>query len=184
MNDTAPRPALPAVQVRNSRDDDLPGIQAIYAHHVLHGTGTFEIDPPSLEDMTRRRADVLGNRFPWLVAERDGVLLGYAYANHFRTRPAYRFTVEDSIYIAPQAVGQGVGRLLMTALLGACEARGCRQVLAVIGDSGNTASIALHAAAGFRMTGTLVAVGWKFGRWLDVVMMQYECGEGARSAPP
>ena len=111
MNDTAPRPALPAVQVRNSRDDDLPGIQAIYAHHVLHGTGTFEIDPPSLEDMTRRRADVLGNRFPWLVAERDGVLLGYAYANHFRTRPAYRFTVEDSIYIAPQAVGQGVGRL-------------------------------------------------------------------------
>ncbi len=183
MNDTVPRPSVPALLVRNSRDDDLPAIQAIYSHHVLEGTGTFEIDPPSLDEMTRRRADVLANRFPYLVAEHDAQVLGYAYANFFRARPAYRFTVEDSIYIAPQAVGRGVGKQLLQALLGACEARGCRQVLAVIGDSRNTGSIALHAACGFKMAGILRATGWKFDQWLDVVMMQYEAGDGARTAP-
>jgi len=183
MNDTAPGSAASALQVRDSREEDLPAIQAIYAHHVTHGTGTFELDPPSLDEMTRRRSDVLGNRFPYLVAERDGQVIGYAYANFFRARPAYRFTVEDSIYIAPQAIGQGVGRQLLQALLTACEARGCRQVLAVIGDSRNTGSIALHAACGFKMAGILRATGWKFERWLDVVMMQYEAGEGERSAP-
>ena len=183
MNNTAPRSRPPGVLVRNSRDDDLPSIQAIYAHHVCHGTGTFEIDPPSLEEMTRRHADVLKNGFPYLVAEREGEVLGYAYANFFRTRPAYRFTVEDSIYISPQAIGQGIGKQLLRGLLDECTARGVRQVLAVIGDSANTGSIALHAACGFRMAGLLRASGWKFERWLDVVMMQYEAGEGERSAP-
>jgi len=189
MNDTASRtpnrsrPVSSSVTVRDSRDDDLPAIQAIYAHHVLHGTGTFELEPPTLEEMTRRRADVLGNGFAWLVAEHEGTVLGYAYVNWFRTRPAYRFTVEDSIYIAPEAIGRGVGRQLLEALLARCDQRGCRQVLAVIGDSANTGSIALHAACGFRMAGSLRAVGWKFGRWLDVVMMQYEAGEGDRSPP-
>lgn len=183
MNDTASRPGASPITVRDSRDDDLPRIQAIYAHHVLHGTGTFELDPPALAEMGRRRADVLGNGFAWLVAEREGEVLGYAYANWFRTRPAYRFTVEDSIYVAPEAIGRGVGRRLLEALLARCAQRGCRQVLAVIGDSANTGSIALHAACGFRMAGSLRAVGWKFGRWLDVVMMQYEAGEADRSRP-
>ena len=183
MNDTASRQGASPITVRDSRDDDLPRIQAIYAHHVLHGTGTFELEPPSLAEITRRRADVLGNGFSWLVAQRGEALLGYAYANLFRTRPAYRFTLEDSIYIAPEAVGQGVGRRLLEALLADCQARGCRQVLAVIGDSGNQASIALHAACGFEMNGVLRSVGWKFGRWLDVVMMQRALGEGADSSP-
>lgn len=183
MEDTRSGPAAPALMVRDSRDEDVPAIQAIYAHHVLHGTGTFELEPPSLEEMGRRRADVLANRFPYLVVESQGRVMGYAYANFFRTRPAYRFTVENSIYIAPDAVGRGIGRQLLPALLTACEARGCRQVLAVIGDSDNTASIALHAACGFQHSGLLRSVGWKFERWLDVVLMQYDAGEGSRSAP-
>ena len=183
MNDTASRQGASQVAVRDSRDDDLPRIQAIYAHHVLHGTGTFELEPPSLDEMRRRRADVRGTGFAWLVAEHEGQVLGYAYVNWFRTRPAYRFTVADSIYVAPEAIGRGVGRRLLEALLARCAQRGCRQVLAVIGDSANTGSIALHAACGFRMAGSMRAVGWKFGRWLDVVMMQYEAGEADRTPP-
>ena len=183
MNDTRTQPVTSPISVRPSQDDDLPRIQAIYAHHVLHGTGTFELEPPSLAEITRRRADVLGNGFAWLVAQRGDTVLGYAYANLFRTRPAYRFTLEDSIYIAPEAMGQGLGRRLLEALLADCQARGCRQVLAVIGDSGNQGSIALHAACGFEMNGVLRAVGWKFGRWLDVVMMQRALGEGDGSSP-
>lgn len=174
-------PAAPIV--RNSRDDDLPRIHDIYRHHVLHGTGSFELDPPSLQEMTRRRADVLANGFPYLVAERDGVVTGYAYANHFRPRPAYRFSVENSIYVAPDAIGQGIGRRLLETLIARCEAVGCRQMLAVIGDSFNTGSIALHAACGFRMAGLFRASGWKFDRWLDTVLMQRELGDADRTPP-
>jgi L-amino acid N-acyltransferase YncA len=167
-----------AVMVRDSVDADLPAIQAIYRHHVEHGTGSFELEPPDLAEMTRRRADVLHNGFPYLVAQVDGQVLGYAYANYFRTRPAYRFTVEDSIYIDKDAVGRGIGRALLRELLARCEARGCRQMLAVIGDSANVASIGLHAACGFRFAGVMRASGWKFERWLDTVFMQRDLGPG------
>jgi L-amino acid N-acyltransferase YncA len=174
MNDTV---------IRDSRHEDLARIQAIYAHHVQQGTGSFELEAPSLQEMDARRADVLANGFPWLVAEIDGTVAGYAYANFFRTRPAYRFTVEDSIYIDPQAIGKGIGRRLLDALLARCEAAGCRQMIAVIGDSANVASIALHAAGGFRFAGTMRATGWKFNRWLDTVIMQRELGDCDRRAP-
>jgi phosphinothricin acetyltransferase len=170
--------------IRDSRDDDLAAIRAIYAHHVRTGTGSFELEPPSLEEMGRRRADVLANGFPYLVVERDGRVVGYAYANHFRARPAYRFMVENSIYVSHDATGQGIGRPLLQALIDRCEAAGCRQMLAVIGDSANIGSIALHARCGFRFAGVVRASGWKFDRWLDTVFMQRELGEAERSAPP
>jgi L-amino acid N-acyltransferase YncA len=166
--------------IRDSRDEDLPEIQAVYAHHVLHGGGSFELQPPSLDEMRSRRADVLKNGFPYLVAAAGGVVLGYAYASFFRTRPAYRFTVEDSVYVAPSAHRRGVGRQLLVELVRRCEAAGCRQMLAVIGDSANTGSIALHSACGFRFAGTMRSTGWKFGRWLDTVIMQKELGAGDR----
>lgn len=173
--------AAPALSLRPSTDADLPAITAIYAEAVLHGTGTFELEPPDMAEMARRRDDVLSKGLPWLVAERGGPggqVLGYAYANHFRPRKAYRFCLEDSIYLAPAARGQGVGRLLLTELLGRCEAAGARQMLAVIGDSANAGSIGVHAALGFAHTGVLKASGWKFGRWLDVVLMQRSLGHG------
>jgi L-amino acid N-acyltransferase YncA len=168
--------------IRPSTDADVVGIAAIYAHHVLHGAGTFELEPPDAAEMQRRRADVLAKPLPWLVAERDGELLGYAYANHFRPRRAYRFCLEDSVYVAPEAQGQGVGRLLLAELLARCAALGARQMLAVIGDADNAGSIGLHRALGFRDAGVLQASGWKFGRWLDVVLMQRALGEGSASA--
>lgn len=167
-----------ALLIRPSRSPDLPAISAIYAHNVLHGTGTFELEAPDEAEMGRRREDVLGKGLPWLVAERDGEVLGYAYANHFRPRRAYRFCVEDSIYLHPHARGQGVGRLLLAELIGQCEARGARQMLAVIGDAGNAASIGVHRTLGFEHTGVLKAAGWKFDRWLDVVLMQRPLGLG------
>jgi phosphinothricin acetyltransferase len=133
--------------------------------------------------MARRREDVLGKGLPWLVAERDGRVLGYAYANQFRPRPAYRFCLEDSIYLAPQAQGQGVGKLLLAELIARCEARGARQMLAVIGDSANAGSIGVHRACGFEPAGVLKSAGWKFGRWLDVVLMQRTLGQGDSVAP-
>ena len=169
------------VVVRDSTDADLPRIHAIYAWHVQHGTGSFELEPPSPEEMARRRADVLGHGLPWLVAEVDGRVVGYAYANWFRLRPAYRFTVENSIYVDHESRRGGVGRALLGELIGRCEARGLRQMVAVIGDSGNTGSIGLHAACGFRFSGVLRASGWKFDRWLDTVLMQRELGAGDRS---
>jgi L-amino acid N-acyltransferase YncA len=169
------------LRIRDSLADDLPALQAIYAHHVRHGTGSFELEPPSPDEMRRRRDDVLANGFPYLVATEEAAVLGFAYANFFRTRPAYRFTVENSIYLAPGAHGRGVGKRLLQALLARCEAAGCRQVIAVIGDSANTGSIALHAACGFRFAGTLRSTGWKFDRWLDTVLMQKELGSGDRT---
>ncbi len=162
--------------IRPSTAADLPAIAAVYAWNVEHGTGTFELEPPDEAEMARRRDDVLSKGLPWLVAERNGRVLGYAYANHFRPRRAYRFCLEDSIYLADAARGQGVGRLLLAELMARCEAAGARQMLAVIGDSANAGSIGVHRALGFEHTGVLRSAGWKFGRWLDVVLMQKSLG--------
>jgi phosphinothricin acetyltransferase len=164
--------------IRPSLEGDIAAIQQIYEHAVLHGTGTFETEAPDRAEMTRRRTEVLSRSLPYLVAERDGQVLGYAYANYFRPRLAYRFFVEDSIYLAPAAQGQGVGRALLAELIARCEAAGARQMVAVIGDSQNKGSIGLHEALGFAHTGLLKASGWKFGRWLDVVLMQRQLGLG------
>jgi phosphinothricin acetyltransferase len=171
-------------QIRPSRPDDLPEITDIYADAVRHGTGTFELEEPNTAEMARRRDDVLSKGLPWLVAVEGGAVLGYAYANHFRPRRAYRFCLEDSIYLAPGARGRGVGKALLADLMLRCEALGARQMLAVIGDSANAASIALHRRAGFEDAGILKASGWKFGRWLDVVLMQRALGPGATTSPP
>jgi phosphinothricin acetyltransferase len=160
------------MEIRDARDGDLPAIQSIYAHHVLHGLGTFETEPPDEDEMRSRWRQITAAGFPYLIAAEDDVVAGYAYANHFRTRAAYRQTVEDSIYVAPAAIGRGVGRALLNALIERCRALGLQQMLAVIGDSGNTASIGVHAACGFEPVGTMKAVGRKFDRWVDVVIMQ------------
>lgn len=169
--------------IRPSTDADLPAITAIYGWNVLNGLGTFEEDPPSLEEMSRRRASFLERGLPYLVAEEDGVVLGYAYAGPFRLRAAYRYTVEDSIYVSPDAVGKGVGRALLTALIAACEALGLRQMVAVIGDSGNAASIGLHTAMGFEKRGIFPDMGHKFGRWVDLVWMQRPLNGGGARQP-
>ena len=176
-------PPVAGLKIRPSRPEDLPAITAIYAWNVAHGTGTFELEAPDLAEMTRRRDDVLSKGLPWLVAERDSQVLGYAYANHFRPRRAYRFCLEDSIYLADAARGQGVGRLLLAELVARCEAQGARQMLAVIGDSANAGSIGVHQALGFQHTGLLKSAGWKFGRWLDVVLMQRALGQGDATSP-
>jgi L-amino acid N-acyltransferase YncA len=168
------RPAAPA---------DLPAITAVYGWNVQNGTGTFELEAPDLAEMTRRHADVAAKGLPWLVAERAGQVLGYAYANHFRPRRAYRFCLEDSIYLAPEAQGQGAGRLLLAELMARCEAAGTRQMLAVIGDSANVGSIGVHRTLGFEQVGLMKSVGWKFGRWLDVVVMQKSLGQGDAQTP-
>jgi L-amino acid N-acyltransferase YncA len=173
----------PALLIRPAAAADLPAVTAVYAHNVLHGTGTFELDPPDLAEMTRRHADVTGKRLPWLVAESAGQVLGYAYANHFRPRPAYRFCLEDSIYLHADARGRGVGRLLLAELIAQCQAAGARQMLAVIGDAANAGSIGVHAALGFVHTGVLKSAGWKFGQWRDVVLMQRALGQGDGTAP-
>ncbi len=174
---------MTALLIRPSRDDDDAAVTAIYAHHVHHGTGTFELDAPDEAEMARRRADVLGKGLPWLVAEDAGRVVGYAYANHFRPRRAYRFCLEDSIYLHPDAQGRGFGRALLAELIGRCTAAGARQMLAVIGDSANAGSIGVHRACGFEPCGQFSAAGWKFGRWLDVVLMQRVLGDGAATAP-
>lgn len=171
------------ILIRPSRDGDIAAIQVIYAHAVTHGTASFEIDPPDLQEMTARRQRLVDAGYPYLVAERAGGVVGYAYAGPYRPRPAYRFSVENSIYVAPEMKGHGVGRRLLDALIVAAEARGYRQMIAVIGDSGNAASITLHTRAGFRMIGTFEAAGFKFGRWLDSVFMQRALGDGATTTP-
>jgi L-amino acid N-acyltransferase YncA len=169
--------------LRSATENDIPAIQAIYAHWVLHGTASFEIDPPDVQEIARRRADVVSKSLPYLIAERDGDVTGYAYANWFRPRPAYRFTVENSVYVHPDAHRGGIARLLMTELLARCEQAGARQMIAAIGDSANEKSIGLHAAMGFTHIGTLRSTGWKFGRWLDTVLMQKQLGAGDTIAP-
>lgn len=175
--------STPALLIRPSTPADLPAITAIYEWNVLHGTGTFELDAPDEAEMARRREDVLSKGLPWLVVQRDGVVLGYAYANHFRPRKAYRFCLEDSVYLAPEAKGQGLGRLLLAELLARCEAAGARQMLAVIGDSANLGSIGVHRALGFEHIGVMKAAGWKFDEWRDVVIMQKALGQGSATEP-
>ncbi|HWI84091.1 GNAT family N-acetyltransferase [Ramlibacter sp.] len=169
--------------IRPSRDQDLPAITAIYAHHVLHGTGTFETTPPTQEDMAARRADVLAKGLPYLVVEDAGRVLGFAYCQWFKPRPAYRFSAEDSIYLDPQAAGRGLGGQLLQALSGRAEACGIRKLIAVIGDSANAASIGVHRSVGFTPAGVIRSCGWKFDRWLDIVLMEKALGAGD-AAPP
>jgi len=172
---------LPALLIRPSSDADLASITQIYAHHVMHGTGSFELDAPDLAEMTRRRSDVLVKGLPFLVASRGAEVLGFAYAGNFRPRPAFRFMAEDSVYIHAEHAGQGLGRALLSELMRHCEALGIRQMLAVIGDSANAGSIGLHRSLGFAQTGILKASGWKHGRWLDTVFMQKALGAGDSS---
>lgn len=168
------RPSLPA---------DVPAIAAIYGHHVLTGFGSFEEEPPSAEDMAGRREAIVARSLPYLVAEDAGRVLGFAYAGPFRPRAAYRYTVEDSVYVADDAQGRGAGRALLAELIAQCEAQGLRQMVAVIGDSGNEGSIALHRALGFSDIGVAQGLGFKHGRWVDIVWMQRALNGGAASAP-
>jgi L-amino acid N-acyltransferase YncA len=171
------------IKIRPSQDADIQALTAIYSHHVLHGTGTFEITPPTEPDMAARRADVLSKGLPYLVAEDKSGVLGFAYCNWFKPRPAYRFSAEDSIYLAPQAHGKGLGRLLLQELMAQAERAGVRKLIAVIGDSANLGSIGVHRSCGFTHVGVLGACGWKFERWLDVVMMECAIGQGQTTAP-
>ena len=175
---------MDAINLRAATPDDLPTITAIYAEAVLHGSASFELTPPTEAEMGQRMEAIVAGGFPYLVATLDGAILGYAYAGPYRTRPAYRFTVEDSIYLDPSARGRGVGKRLLAALIAACEARGDRQMIAVIGDSANQGSIRLHRSAGFEPAGLLKSVGWKHGRWIDSVLMQRALGVGDGEAPP
>lgn len=172
---------MTAPDIRDACPADLEQIQAIYAHHVLNGTGTFEEVPPSVEEITARHAAGVAAGHVWLVAEDATGVLGYAYYGAFRARSAYRFIAEDSVYVREDQRGQGLGKMLVAALLERAEARGIRQMLALIGDSENTGSIGMHASLGFARAGVMRAVGWKFGRWLDVVIMQKALGEGDRT---
>ena len=174
---------MPSLEIRPTTVADLPSITEIYAHEVREGTATFELVAPDLAEMTRRFQALAGGGFPYLVAELDGSIAGYAYASSYRPRPAYRFTVENSVYLRPATHRRGIGRQLLERLITECETRGFRQMIAVIGDSANAASIGVHAACGFQLIGTHPNVGLKFGRWLDTVMMQRELGEGASSVP-
>jgi L-amino acid N-acyltransferase YncA len=169
--------------IRPSRGDDIPEIAAIYAYHVLHGVGSFEEEPPSAGEMGRRRDEILSRGLPYLVAERGGRVVGYCYAGLFRPRSGYRFTLEDSIYVDPAEVGRGLGRALLEQVIARCETLGYRQMVAVIGGRETVASIRLHEALGFIHTGVFEAVGFKFGRWIDVVMMQRALGVGAATLP-
>jgi phosphinothricin acetyltransferase len=174
---------MSAVSVRSATPADVPAITRIYAHAVKHGTASFELEPPDEAEMARRQRTLLDGGYPYLVAEIDGALAGYAYAGPYRPRPAYRFSVEDSIYIDPNAQRRGVGRVLLEHLIEECERRGFRQMIAVIGDSAQAPSIELHRALGFRMIGAVQNVGYKFGRWLDSVNMQRPLGAGATTKP-
>ncbi len=172
------------MDLRDAAPADLPAITAIYAHHVLHGTGTFEEKPPDEAEMARRIAAVQDQGWPWLVAEEGGLILGFAYLSQFRPRSAYRYAGEDSVYVRDDIRGQGVGKALVAALLRRAEECGFRQVFAVIGDSENVGSIGLHVSLGFRQVGLMRSAGAKFGRWVDVVTMQRAVGQGDRDPPP
>ncbi len=178
MTDAAP------LVIRDATDADMAAIQAIYAHHVKTGGGSFEYDPPDAAEMTRRRDVVIGGGYPYIVAEAEGEILGYAYAGAYRPRRAYRYTVENSVYVAARAHRRGVGRALLAELIRRCTEAGFRQMIAVIGDSDNQGSIGLHRKMGFREVGTVENVGFKFGRWLDSVTMQLALGDGGETLPP
>src|SRR5450830_189546 len=169
--------------IRPSLASDIAQITAIYAQHVKHGTGTFEVEPPSEADMALRRDDVISKGLPYLVVAEGDQVLGYAYCNWFKPRPAYRFSAEDSIYLADEAMGQGLGRALLAELTAQAEKAGVRKLIAVIGDSANHGSVGVHRSAGFSMVGVLKSCGWKFDQWLDVVMMDKALGLGDTSAP-
>jgi L-amino acid N-acyltransferase YncA len=172
-----------SVSLRPSQDRDLAAIAAIYRHHVLHGVASFEEEPPDVDEMARRRGEILADGLPYLVAEQAGRVFGYCYASLYRTRSAYRFAVEDSIYIDAAKVGRGIGRTLLSELIECCVAQGYRQMVAVIGGSDQWPSIRLHAALGFARVGVLPAIGFKFGTWVDTVLMQRALGEGADTLP-
>jgi L-amino acid N-acyltransferase YncA len=169
--------------LRGAEDSDMAVVREIYAHHVSHGFASFETTPPSLDEMRRRRAAISEAGLPYIVAEHGGTIVGFSYAGPYRPRRAYRFTVEDSVYVAPDAQGMGVGSALLPALIARCEAGPWRQMIAVIGDSSNRSSVALHARFGFAPIGTIRSVGLKFGRWVDTVLMQRSLGEGDDSFP-
>ena len=171
------------MEIRDATEADVPEIQAIYAHHVLHGTGTFDVEPPSVEEMLERFRRVRSRGWAWLVAADATGVLGYAYYTQFREREAYRYCVEDSIYVRDDVRGQGVGKSLVEMLVERATQQGMRQMIAVIGDSENVGSIGVHASLGFQMAGTLRAAGLKFGRWLDVVYMQRALGRGSADVP-
>jgi L-amino acid N-acyltransferase YncA len=169
--------------IRPATEADAEALAAIYGHAVLHGFGTFEEEPPSPADMEGRRRLIVNRGLPYLVAEDAGHVLGFAYAGPFRPRAAYRYTLEDSVYVAPDAVGKGVGKALLVAIIAACEALGVRQLIAVVGDSGNSASLALHHSLGFEQTGIGHSVGFKHGRWVDIVQLQKPLNGGDSRMP-
>lgn len=171
------------LNLRNACDDDMPAVQAIYAEHVLTGLSSFELEPPDLAELMRRRADVLAKGLPYLVAERAGEVVGYGYVTPYRPRPGYRFTVEDSVYVRDGLGGQGIGQALLRELIVCCEQGEWRQMVAVIGNSENIASLRLHEHQGFRRVGVFEAVGFKHGRWVDTVLMQRALGIGALTTP-
>jgi phosphinothricin acetyltransferase len=178
------RPASgPIITVRDAAAPDLPIIQSIYAHHVLNGLASFEEVPPDVAEIERRHRDITGRGLPYVVAALDGRVAAYAYAGPYRARPAYRYALEDSVYVARDAVGRGLGRAALAAVIGRVTALGYRQMIAIIGDSGNAASIGLHQALGFRHAGTLRSVGFKSGRWVDSVLMQLPLGDGDTRLP-
>jgi phosphinothricin acetyltransferase len=173
----------PGIVIRDATEGDMAAIQAIYTHHVLHGLASFEEVPPDTAELNRRRGLITGRGLPYRVAERDGTVLGYAYAGPYRTRRGYRFSVENSVYVAPDAARQGVGRMLLADLIEGCRAAGARQMIAIIGDTGNAPSIGLHASLGFTKAGNIRSVGFKFGRWVDTVIMQLALGDGDTTLP-
>jgi phosphinothricin acetyltransferase len=174
---------MPSPDIRPATEADLPAVTEIYQHAVLYGTATFELIPPDLAEMTRRFKALQDGGYPYLVASLEGRVIGYAYAGPYRPRPAYRNTVENSVYLRPSIHRRGIGLQLLQRLIAECEARGYRQMIAVIGDSANAGSIGVHTRTGFAMIGTQPNVGFKFGRWLDIVIMQRALGEGATTLP-
>jgi L-amino acid N-acyltransferase YncA len=174
---------MSSLEIRPALAADLPFVTDIYADAVRFGTATFELVPPDLAEMTRRFQALMDGGFPYFVALLEGCVVGYAYAGEYRSRPAYRFTVENSIYLQPAIHRRGIGRQLLQRLVAECGTRGYRQMIGVIGDSANAGSINVHARCGFQMIGTHPNVGFKFGRWLDIVMMQRELGDGASTVP-
>ena len=174
---------MPSPAIRPAVRDDIPAIAAIYGEAVKNGTGSFELEPPGEAEMERRFDAITAAGYPWLVAELEGAVIGFAYAGPYRERPAYRHTVQDAIYLAPAARGRGVGRTLLAALIDEAERRGFRQMIGIVGDSANRASIQLHASLGFMPIGVMHDVGWKHGRWLDTVITQLSLGKGALDPP-